>query len=312
MGTPSRRAPGSATTVHGSHPCAGGSGFWSVSLRRTRAATIVLIRDALASAGTAWSDELVLRPSTSPIGSPEANTVVVGLANETSFQGLQLRLEYDAAVARPVAITALPRLGDPRRLHYWVEPGVIRALVCDLGTERPAIESGNGPILSVAFAPVDGADSDALRVSTGDALAVTGQLTSCTIPAARIEIHMSAAARSGERPGGGRAGALRSAQGEAQSAAPTRFALYDAGPNPSSTGAALALEVPRAGRVRVAVYDATGRLIRVLVDRFMEVGRYPVEWDGMTSDGTRPGASLFFVRVTAKGFELSHKVIALQ
>jgi methionine-rich copper-binding protein CopC len=164
----------------------------------------------------------------------------------------------------------------------------------------------------VAFAPAYGAASNTLRVSTGDALAVTGLLIPHTIPAARIEIPMGPAARPAEGPGGGRANAIVSAQGEAQRAAPTRFALYDAGPNPFSTGATLALEIPRAGRVRVAVYDATGRLVRVLIDRFMGVGRYTVEWDGMSSDGTRPGAGLFFVRVTAHGFAFSHKVIALQ
>jgi hypothetical protein len=263
--------------------------------------------------GTAWADEIVLRPSGSHFGPQgDGSVILVRLVNETALQGLQFRLDYDPAVARPVAVTGLGRLGDPQRLQYHIDRGTIRGLVCDLSTACTSIAPGDDPIVSVAFDLLDNTHADTLRVSMGDALEVTESLAARSVAGTRIAIPISRSAVSAEKPAGGRAGAVGLAGGDAAGDVPTRFALQPAGPNPSSTGTILQLAVPRAAHVRVTVYDTRGRLVRVLSDRFMEAGRHTVHWDGATNDGTRAGAGLFFVRAAAEGFVINRKIIALQ
>ena len=49
-------------------------------------------------------------------------------------------------------------------------------------------------------------------------------------------------------------------------------------PNPFSGHTRLSYVLPSSGRVRLAVYDMTGRQVALLVDRFQAPGRYSVNW----------------------------------
>ena len=271
---------------------------------------VLLMSGALAlAAGTVWADGLVLHPTAPAFGArADVNVVQVRLVNETALQGLQFRLDYDPAVARPVAITALERLGDPNRLQYRIEPGTLRALVCDLTSACASIAPGDGPIVSVAFALANGPRPQTFRVTLRDALEVTGSLVASDVAGTQIAIPIAGSAPSAERP----VGATDLARDDGSGDPPTRFALRPVGPNPFSSGTTLGLDIPRSTHVRVAVYDTRGRLVRMLSDRFMEAGRHTVRWDGATDNGSRAGAGLFFVRGSADGVVFNRKIIALQ
>ena len=270
----------------------------------------LLISGALAlAAGTVWAGELVLRPSATAFGErADANVVLVRLHNETELQGLQFRIDYDPAVARPVAVTALERLGDPNRLQYRIEPGTVRALVCDLTSACASIAPGDGPIVSVAFALANGPRPESFRITLRDALEVTGSLVASDVAGMQIAIPIARSAPSAERP----VGATDLGRANGAGDLPAQFAIHPVGPNPFSSGTTLRLDVPRSTQVRVAVYDTRGRLVRVLADRFMEAGRHAVDWDGATDNGSRAGAGLFFVRGSADGVVFNRKIIALQ
>jgi hypothetical protein len=265
------------------------------------------------AAGTARGDQIVLRPSGSQFGpQDDGNMLLVRVVNETALQGLQFRLDYDPTVARPVAITGLGRLGDPQRLHYQIDPGTIRVLICDLTTACASLAPGDDPIVSVAFALSAGSHSDMLRLSVGDGLEVTESLAARSVAGTPIAIPVSRSPVPSGKPVSGRSAAIDLARDDAAGQVPTRFAVHPAGPNPFASGTTIGLDVPRATRVRVAVYDTRGRLVRVLSDRLMGAGRHTVPWDGATENGSRAGAGLFFVRVTAEGFAVNHKIIALK
>ena len=275
--------------------------------------TLLMFGALALAAGSARPDELSLRASAPTFGAQAGGNVVqVRLVNETALQGLQFRLDYDPAVARPVAVTALSRLGDPARLQYRIEPGTIRALVCDLTAACASIAPGDGPIVSVTFALSGDTRAETFRASMSDALEVTESLVARDVAATKIAIPISRATAPAERPTGGAADAADLTGGESTRDVPTRFALHPIGPNPFSLGTTLGLDVPRGTHVRVVVYDTRGRLVRVLTDRYMEAGRHTVRWDGATDNGTRAGAGLFFVRGSADGVTFNRKIIALQ
>ena len=284
--------------------------------RRGRdAARALMVCGALALAsGTAWADAILLRPSRTHFDAQgDANAVLVTLVNEAALQGLQFRLDYDPAVARPVAVAGLGRLADARQLSYRIEPGAIRVLVCDLTATRTPVGPGDGPIVSVTFELLASAGSDTLRVSARDGLGVTESLTAQAMTVNRIAVPVLRSTEPGDEPVSRRAGAAAGSGSDATATGvPARFALLPAGPNPFVSGTTVGLDVPRTAHVRVAVYDARGGLVRVLSDGVLEAGRHTVQWDGATGNGKRAGAGLFFVRMAAEGSIHQRKIVALQ
>jgi hypothetical protein len=69
-------------------------------------------------------------------------------------------------------------------------------------------------------------------------------------------------------------------------------------PTPFRDQVGFVLSLPRADRVRVAVYDTQGRIVRELAEGDLSAGEYPILWDGKTSGGTDCGAGLYLVRAT--------------
>ncbi|MGH3053789.1 MAG: Kelch repeat-containing protein, partial [Gaiellaceae bacterium] len=64
-------------------------------------------------------------------------------------------------------------------------------------------------------------------------------------------------------------------------------------PNPSPGGTTLSYSIARAGRVRLYVYDASGRLVRRLIDGERPAGEENVSWDGSDDSGAKLRAGLY-------------------
>ncbi len=77
---------------------------------------------------------------------------------------------------------------------------------------------------------------------------------------------------------------------------PARLGLV-ASPNPFSNSASLRLSLPTAGRVRVAVYDVSGRSVRVLADGEMAAGNHSLRWDGRDESGRRVANGTYLFKV---------------
>ena len=91
------------------------------------------------------------------------------------------------------------------------------------------------------------------------------------------------------------------AQGGVPVQPPTDFCLYPPSPNPATPTTRLILAVPRAERVRLAIYGKKGNgphnahLVRTLFDRTLVAGLHEVLWDGKDDDGVRLPADLYRV-----------------
>lgn len=72
-------------------------------------------------------------------------------------------------------------------------------------------------------------------------------------------------------------------------------------PNPFNARVTLALEIPRAGRVSVLVFDAAGRRIRTLFDETTAAGRREVLWDGRDETGRVVPAGAYFYQLSLDG-----------
>jgi hypothetical protein len=77
-------------------------------------------------------------------------------------------------------------------------------------------------------------------------------------------------------------------------------------PNPFNPSTTLEYTVPARGRVRVTVFDATGRVVETLVDADRVPGAYQVQYRARTASG------VYFARVEIAGQTASTKIVVLK
>jgi flagellar hook assembly protein FlgD len=79
-------------------------------------------------------------------------------------------------------------------------------------------------------------------------------------------------------------------------------------PNPADARTTLQYTLPRAGIVRLGVYDASGRLVRELASGTREAGQQTEAWDLRDASGRTVGAGLYFARLETDGHTLVRRV----
>jgi len=96
------------------------------------------------------------------------------------------------------------------------------------------------------------------------------------------------------------------------SAVPAAYSLYQNYPNPFNPVCTILYEIPREVRVSLRVFDATGSLVRTLVNARREPGVYSVPWDGKSEDGTELPSGVYFYRLEAGDFASTRKTVLLR
>jgi cytochrome c peroxidase len=74
-----------------------------------------------------------------------------------------------------------------------------------------------------------------------------------------------------------------------------------AGPNPFSTSATIRFELPAAARVKLEVFDVTGRAVRRLQDGNLTAGAHAIAWNGLDDRGSEIPGGVYFYRLDANG-----------
>jgi len=69
-----------------------------------------------------------------------------------------------------------------------------------------------------------------------------------------------------------------------------------------------------ADRVRIRMYDVTGRLIRTVADRSFNAGEYDLAWDGSDDAGNQVARGVYFARIeyATKGAAINGRVVVLR
>jgi hypothetical protein len=88
---------------------------------------------------------------------------------------------------------------------------------------------------------------------------------------------------------------------EASALSVSRARLGDCRPNPFSGSTTFAYELATAGRVSLAVHDASGRMVRMLRTGTQAAGRYRAAWDGRDAGGRDVANGVYLVRLDAPG-----------
>jgi hypothetical protein len=90
------------------------------------------------------------------------------------------------------------------------------------------------------------------------------------------------------------------------------YALHGGTPNPFTIACRIEFDLPRGGRVEVAVYDVQGRSVRVLLSGPAEASRHSVLWDGFDERGAATPAGVYFVRLRSGSYEAVRKLVRIR
>jgi hypothetical protein len=93
---------------------------------------------------------------------------------------------------------------------------------------------------------------------------------------------------------------------------PTVFALGQSQPNPFDAGTVIKFDVPKPGALSIKIYDAEGRLVKLLAQGTAEPGRYSVTWAGDDQGGNPASPGIYFVKMKAAGFSATRKATLLR
>jgi hypothetical protein len=85
-------------------------------------------------------------------------------------------------------------------------------------------------------------------------------------------------------------------------------------PNPVVAGAAVSLRftLPRAGAVRLEIFDVSGRLLATPLDAVQDAGEHLVLWTGRDGLGQRVAPGVYFARVAGPGLARTEKIVVIR
>jgi hypothetical protein len=85
-------------------------------------------------------------------------------------------------------------------------------------------------------------------------------------------------------------------------------------PNPFNPTTTIRFKIRQSGRVKLEIYDVSGRLVEVLVDRDLaaKADVYEVSWQGKDRLGNDVASGVYFYRLEAPGFVKTRKLVLLK
>ena len=88
---------------------------------------------------------------------------------------------------------------------------------------------------------------------------------------------------------------------------PAAFSVH---PNPARAGSAISLQLTANGPAKVSVFDASGRLVRVLASpRPLTADLYSLAWDGRDASGHLCPPGVYVCRLAAPGTSATAKIL---
>jgi flagellar hook assembly protein FlgD len=92
---------------------------------------------------------------------------------------------------------------------------------------------------------------------------------------------------------------------------PTALRFYAPRPNPLTSGATFAFDLPQPERVDLAIYDLSGRRVATLTSGELVAGRHAEFWNARDARGGRVPAGIYFASFETAGMKKTARVVVL-
>jgi len=83
-------------------------------------------------------------------------------------------------------------------------------------------------------------------------------------------------------------------------------------PTPTSGGASFQLALPESAPVRLALYDASGRLVRTLLDGPVLGGEHRLVWDGLDAAGLAAAPGIYFLKADSPAGSAGRRLVVIR
>ncbi len=93
---------------------------------------------------------------------------------------------------------------------------------------------------------------------------------------------------------------------------PLSHSLISNYPNPFNAGTRINFEIPEAGMSRLTIHDMTGRKLRTLLHKNVEIGLHAVEWNTLNDQGEALPSGVYIARLESGGLHSSTKLLLLK
>ena len=93
---------------------------------------------------------------------------------------------------------------------------------------------------------------------------------------------------------------------------PERFRLYQNYPNPFNPTTTIRYDIVNKARVKLAVYDVSGKLIRTLINEVQATGERLIVWDGKDDNGQPVSSGIYIYELTAGDLKESKKMALIK
>jgi hypothetical protein len=88
--------------------------------------------------------------------------------------------------------------------------------------------------------------------------------------------------------------------------------LESSGPNPTTQGSNIRYYLKESERVSIAIYDATGRKIRVLTHGIRDAGWHPLAWNGCNEQGQPVASGVYFFLLQTDSGSRYQKIVVVK
>jgi hypothetical protein len=96
------------------------------------------------------------------------------------------------------------------------------------------------------------------------------------------------------------------------SVTPQQLELLPNVPNPFNPTTQIRFATPSEGMVRVAIFDARGALVRVLVDKSFPAGHHSAVWDGRDGKGSAVSSGVYLCRLEQRSESRTRKIVLIK
>ena len=93
---------------------------------------------------------------------------------------------------------------------------------------------------------------------------------------------------------------------------PKELILFQNYPNPFNNVTSIGYSISKESRIALKIYDLTGRLIRVLVDKKKNPGKHKAVWNGKNDFGQQVSSGVYFCNLTANTKTKYDKIILIR
>lgn len=83
-------------------------------------------------------------------------------------------------------------------------------------------------------------------------------------------------------------------------------------PNPFNRGTVISYRTPNSGKVRLKVFDVSGRLVQVLIDKTQKAGHHTVQWDGRARSGSLVASGTYYYQLEIAGQRQTKSMVLIR